>query len=188
MTGEGLGALVVLGVLVGLDNLQVGAGLGLLDMSSRNRWAFAGSFALAETAMPLLGLVGGRGVAAVAGEWGDLVGVAMLALTGALIFASARLGKLAGAARGGSWPMVSARIALPISLSFDNLFAGSGLGALGFPVLGSALVIGAASGGLCVLGLFGGARLRRFVPRRAEMLSGGYLLLLATFRLIQIGA
>ena len=38
MTGEGLGAVLILGLLVGLDNLQVGAGLGLVEMSRRRRW------------------------------------------------------------------------------------------------------------------------------------------------------
>lgn len=187
MTGQEIAALVTLGVLVGLDNLQVGAGLGLVGMSARNRWAFAGCFALAETLMPLLGLLSGRSIARVAGAWGDLFGIVMLALTGILIVTFARRGDLSQVIGSGSSAMATARIALPLALSFDNFFAGAGLGALGFPILGSALFIGAASGGLCAFGLFAGSRLRRFVPRRAELLSGGYLLLLAAFRLMTIG-
>ena len=40
--------LLLLGLLVGLDNLQVGVGFGL------RRWTFAGGFLLCETVIPLI--------------------------------------------------------------------------------------------------------------------------------------
>jgi putative Mn2+ efflux pump MntP len=175
-----ISAVFLLGLLVGLDNLQVGAALGLVRMSAARRWAFAGAFAFCETAMPLAGLALGQAARARAGAWADAIGIAVLALCGILIvvfslrdeeesFAESRLA-LAG---------------LPLSLSFDNLAAGVGLGSLGFPVIASALVLGLASGSLCALGLFAGARLRRWVPARAELWSGVYLLVLAAVRLLE---
>jgi putative Mn2+ efflux pump MntP len=74
---------------------------------------------------------------------------------------------------------------LPLSLSFDNLAAGVGLGSLGFPVIASALIIGLVSGSLCAVGLFAGAQLRRWMPERAELWSGVYLLALAAVRLLE---
>jgi manganese efflux pump family protein len=184
VTAARLGSLLVLGLLVGLDNLQVGAALGLVRMRARRRWAFAGAFALAETAMPLLGLAAGRGVARAAGPAANAVGIAVLAATGAVILALALRGEEAAAVVDRPFALVL----LPLSLSFDNLFAGLGLGSLGYPVAASALTIGAVSGGLCALGLFAGGGLRRWVPERAELLSGVYLLALAAARLFAGGA
>ncbi len=180
-----MAAVLLLGFLVGLDNLQVGAALGMVRMSTARRWAFAGAFALCETAMPLAGLALGRKVATVAGPWAEGIGVAVLALCGLLIVVLSLRGEDAEEAvastRGGGFLALAG---LPISLSFDNLAAGLGLGSLGFPVIASALTIGLISGSLCALGLFSGAWLRRWVPRRAELWSGVYMMVLAVARLV----
>jgi putative Mn2+ efflux pump MntP len=175
-----MAAVLLLGLLVGLDNLQVGAALGLVRMSTARRWAFAGAFALCETVMPLVGLALGRKMASLAGPWAEGIGIAVLALCGLLIVILSLRGKEAEDA-GGSLALAG----LPISLSFDNLAAGVGLGSLGFPVIASALTIGLVSGSLCALGLFSGAWLRRWMPRRAELWCGLYLLVLAVGRLVR---
>jgi putative Mn2+ efflux pump MntP len=178
-------AVFLLGLLVGLDNLQVGTGLGLVRMTSARRWAFAGVFALCETVMPLVGLALGQAARARAGAWADGIGIAVLALCGILIIVFALRGGHDGE---DAEELVGSRLALaglPLSLSFDNLAAGVGLGSLGFPVIGSALILGLVSGSLCALGLFAGARLRRWVPERAELWSGIYLLALAAIRLLE---
>ena len=185
----GLGTLLLLGLLAGLDNLQVGAGLGLAGMRPARRLALAAAFLLCETGTPLAGLAFGRLVQRIAGPLAEGIGSAVLALCGAVIVAAALSGREDEAAarnrqRSVDGPLVL--VALPLSLSCDNLFVGLGLGSLGFPVAVSALVIGGISGGLGCAGLFAGARLRRFVPARAELLSllsGAYLVALALFRL-----
>ncbi|MES1245629.1 MAG: manganese efflux pump [Acidobacteriota bacterium] len=179
-------AVFFLGLLVGLDNLQVGAALGLVRMSAARRWAFAGVFAFCETFMPLVGLALGQAARARAGQWADAIGIAVLALCGLLIVVFALRGGRDGEE---VESLVGSRLALaglPLSLSFDNLAAGVGLGSLGFPVIASALILGLVSGSLCALGLFAGARLRRWVPERAELWSGVYLLALAAIRLLEI--
>jgi manganese efflux pump family protein len=173
-----MAAVLLLGVLVGLDNLQVGAGLGLVRMSTARRWAFAGAFAFCETVMPLVGLALGRNVARFAGSWAEGIGIAVLALCGLLIVILSLRGEEEETASS------LALAGLPLSLSMDNLAAGVGLGSLGFPVVASALIIGIVSGSLCALGLFSGAWLRRWVPRRAELWSGFYLMALAALRLV----
>lgn len=184
-------AVLLLGLLVGLDNLQVGAALGLVPMSAGRRWAFAGAFAFCETVMPLAGLAVGRAVAEAAGPWAERVGIAVLAATGVLIAGLALRGGDGEAEAAEKERAVASRLALaglPLSLSFDNLAAGLGLGSLGFPVVASALAIGAVSGSLCALGLFAGGWLRGSLPRRighrAELWSGVYLVLLAAGRLL----
>lgn len=172
----------LLGLLVGLDNLQVGAALGLVRMSAARRWAFAAVFAFCETAMPLAGLALGQAARARAGAWADGIGIAVLALCGLLIVVVALRGGDDAEALAGSRLALAG---LPLSLSFDNLAAGVGLGSLGFPVVASALIIGLASGSLCALGLFAGARVRRWAPKRAELWSGVYLLALAAVRLLE---
>jgi putative Mn2+ efflux pump MntP len=174
-------AVLVLGLLVGLDNLQVGAGLGLVRMSAARRWAFAIAFALCETVMPLAGLALGHAVADLAGSWAEEMGIAVLALCGLLIIVLSLRGKEAEE----SWAGNLALAGLPLSLSLDNLAAGVGLGSLGFPLVASALIIGVVSGSLCALGLFAGTRIRRWVPERSELWSGIYLVVLAVGRLLE---
>lgn len=178
-------AIFLLGLLVGLDNLQVGAALGLVRMSTARRWAFAGAFAFWETAMPLAGLGLGSAVRVRVGPWAEAVGIAVLGLCGLLILLMA----LRGAGDETEEGFAGSRLTLaglPLSLSFDNLAAGLGLGSLGFPVVASALVLGLVSGSLCAFGLFAGARLRRWVPARPELLSGSFLVILAVVRLLEM--
>jgi putative Mn2+ efflux pump MntP len=180
-----MGAVFFLGLLVGLDNLQVGAALGLARMSTARRWAFAGAFAFWETAMPLLGLALGHAARARVGPWAEELGIAVLGICGMLILVMA----LRGGDEAGEEGFAGSRLALaglPLTLSFDNLAAGVGLGSLGFPVIASALILGLVSGSLCALGLFAGAYLRRWVPARPELLSGAFLLILAAFRLLEM--
>ena len=175
----------LLGLLVGLDNLQVGAALGLLRMSGARRWTFAAAFAFWETAMPLVGLALGQAARARAGAWGELFGIAVLGICGLLLIVMA----LRGAKEAVDERFAGSRIALagiPLSLSFDNLAAGVGLGSLGFPVIASALILGSVSGSLCALGLFGGAYLRRWAPARPELISGALLMILAVMRGLEL--
>ena len=98
--------------------------------------AFAGAFALCETAMPLAGLALGRAVAAAAGRWAEGIGVGVLMLCGLFIVVFSLRGEEPGEELAGSRLALAG---LPLSLSLDNLAAGVGLGSLGFTVIGSAL-------------------------------------------------
>ena len=175
-----MSAILLLGLVLGLDNLQVGAALGLLQVSRRRRWAIALSFGVCETVMPLLGLLLGRWLGGFLGHLTEVFGAAVLALSGLLIiFMSWRERDASEVAGGGL-----ALLGLPVSLSLDNLLAGLGLGALGHPVLWSALAIGAMSTCLCATGLFFGGWLRQRIPGRAELVGGMGLLVLSVLRLL----
>jgi manganese efflux pump family protein len=185
---------LLFGLLVGLDNVQVGVGLGLVPMSAGQRWTFTSAFAFCETVMPLVGLVLGRGVAEAIGSRAEVVGIAVLAATGMLIagLALVREGQAEAARNDRAMTSRLGLAGLPLSLSFDNLAAGFGLGSLGFSVVASAVAIGVISGLLCALGIFAGARagewlgssMPRLAPHRAEVWSGVYLVVLAAGRLL----
>jgi len=178
----GLGTVLFLGLLAGLDNLQVGAGLGLVRMGRARRLALAGSFLLCETVMPLAGFGLGSLVQRLAGPLAEGIGTLVLALCGGLItFTALRESRKETGDENltSGWLLL---LVLPLSLSFDNLFVGLGLGSLGYPVVVSSLLIGGISGGLGCVGLFTGARVRRFLPEWVELLSGAYLVALAAFR------
>ena len=132
--------------------------------------------------MPLVGLaVGGalrRTVPAL-----ETAGPLVLLFCGAAILVHALREGDAREVVEGRWMM-----GLPITLSLDNLFAGVGLGSAGYPVVASAVIVGLISGVMCVAGLFAGAWLRRWVPGRAEVWSGAFLVALAIVSLARGGA
>lgn len=167
------------GVLAGLDNLQVSAALGMSRPRRGRLLALAGAFAACEALMPLAGMAAGGALRrALPGV--EAAGSVILLLCGAAILLHALREGDAREVVEGRWIL-----GLPLTLSLDNLFAGVGLGSAGYPVLTSALIVGAISGLMCVAGLFAGAWLRRWVPGRAEVWSGAFLVALALFSLVR---
>jgi manganese efflux pump family protein len=168
---------VAFGVLAGLDNLQVSAALGVSRPRRGRLFLLAGAFAACEALMPLLGMaLGGalrRALPAL-----ETAGPVVLLLCGAAILVHALREGDAHEVVEGRWIL-----GLPITLSLDNLVAGMGLGSAGYPVLTSALIVGGISGTMCVAGMFAGSWLRRWVPGRPEVWSGGFLVVLALFYL-----
>ncbi|HYO66749.1 MAG TPA: manganese efflux pump [Archangium sp.] len=175
-----MSAILVLGLILGLDNLQVGAALGMLQVSRRRRWAIALAFGACETVMPLLGMLLGRRLGEFLGPFTELFGAGVLALAGLLIIVMSWHERDASQVAEGGFALLG----LPVSLSLDNLLAGVGLGALGHPVLWSALTIGAMSTALCAMGLFFGGWLRQRLPGRAELVGGMGLVVLSVLRLL----
>jgi putative Mn2+ efflux pump MntP len=171
--------LIVLGVLTGLDNLQIAPGLGLAGVARARRWFLALMFGLCEAGMPLLGLVLGRGLRYSLNVNADALGSIVLLSCGALIIWFACTKREIAPFLSNRWTLLG----LPLLLSVDNLLAGIGVGVMGQPLLLSALVIGTISTLMCFAGLYLGQILRRFVPRRAELLAGIYLIVLGIAQL-----
>jgi manganese efflux pump family protein len=61
---------------------------------------------------------------------------------------------------------------IPLSLSLDNLLAGTGLGMLGFPPVFTATVFGMVTALMTFVGLQLGGVAARFIPIRSDLLSG----------------
>ena len=162
--------IVLLGILAGADNIQVAAAVSLAPLTPKRRIAFAVAFALCEIATPLLGLLFGRTLHL------DLYAPVVLVTCGVAIVILAlkdrdELERVVNQ----KWTLA----ALPLFLSVDNLLIGVSLGAFGYPLLFAATTIGSISACMCVLGIAGGTRIRRWIPEHANVLSGVYLIVIA---------
>jgi len=173
--------LLFLGFLTGLDNLQVMPALGLMPMSAMRRLMLAIVFGLCEALMPLAGLGIGFLLHRSLNLHAEIIGAIALMICGAVILWLVFREKEPESVMESRWTFIG----LPLSLSVDNLLAGIGVGAAGFPPLLSAGVLGAVSTAMSLTGLYLGHWLRRFIPGKAEYLSGAYLFLLGLFFLIK---
>jgi putative Mn2+ efflux pump MntP len=171
---------VILGFIVGVDNLRVGLCLGGLNLSKASQMKFAFSFALFESVMPLIGLVVGDLLVPWVGDWAAYLGPLSLGGCGAyMIYHATNKEKFAPDVLDAKWFLWG----LPFSLSFDNLFAGVGLGLLDFEVLTSSIIIGLISGTLSFAGIKLGSLVNKYLPSKAEFVGGISMLLLAIYSL-----
>ena len=171
--------IIIFGILAGLDNLEVVPALGLGALPRARRWMMAAAFGLFEAVMPLIGLAFGtlaQKLLPLADKTGPLT---LLACAMLMLYMTLRGRKLSGLI-GSGWVVVG----LPLSLSLDNMVAGVGLGAVGYPILLSASLIGLISGAMAVAGLFFGKLLGEWIPGKAEVVGAAYLIGLAVVKLI----
>lgn len=170
--------IILLGVLAGSDNLQVAAAISMAPLTRARRVAFALAFVVCEISTPLLGLLLVASLRARAGAWIDAAAPPIVVACGVVIVA------LALTDRERLETFVNRRwviAALPLSLSVDNLLIGVSLGAFGYPLPFAAATIGSVSAAMCIAGIAGGARIRRWLPAHADVLSGLYLIAIAAF-------
>ena len=161
-------AFALLGVIAGLDNLQVATAISMTPLTRARRSLFALAFVVCEVGSPM---VGALGVRALSFDVAPLV----VAACGLAIIGFALTDR-------GVAPIVNSRwavIGLPLSLSFDNLLLGAGAGAAGVSPLAAAATIGCVSASMCLLGLGAGARVRHWIPEKIEIVSGVYLVAIA---------
>ena len=168
--------IILLGVLAGIDNVQVAAAISMAPLTRARRTLFAIAFCLCEIGAPLAGLFLAHGLRAHFGAWLDRAAPLLVVLCGATILLLAfrdddSLEKLVNH----RWTVIG----LPLTLSFDNLLIGLSLGTLNFPLPLAAATIGCVSACMCVCGIAFGARLRKWIPDYAEVLSGAYLIVIA---------
>ena len=168
--------IILLGVLAGLDNLQVAAAISMTPLTRTRRALFALAFCSCEISTPLLGLLLMHALRARYSHWLDRAAPLILLACGAVIIYLAlkdddQLEKLVNH----KWTLVG----LPLSLSFDNLLIGVSLGTFGYPLPLAALTVGSVSACMCLFGIAGGQRIRRWIPNHAEIVSGLYLIAIA---------
>jgi putative Mn2+ efflux pump MntP len=150
-------ALVLVAVSLGLSNFAAAIGIGVSGVSSRTRLEVGVIFGLFETGMPLIGLAAGHQIASALGQETRLLG-------GGLLIAAGLYGLLAGVRRGGrAVPLgrgkATGRLLLSgLALSVDNLAVGFALGTYHVSVVIAAVIIGAVSVALSLLGLELGSR------------------------------
>jgi putative Mn2+ efflux pump MntP len=166
---------IALGVALGLDNASVVMTLAAAGTTRKVASLLILAFAAFEALMPLLGLMLGNTVGEAIGPAAGLAGAATLAGAGTYILLSAFRGRAPEGLPARTWVVLG----LPLSLSADNLLAGVGLGLLGFPAVGAALVFGIVTAAMCLVGQRVGEVASALSPRLAQLTAGAALVAVA---------
>lgn len=167
-----------------LDTFAVAAALGTRVAARRERLRSSLILAGFEAAMPIVGLLLGRGLGSAIGSVADAVAIAMLAGVGLwLLFAD-------GEDEAGQVGQLSSRrglalLALGISISVDELAMGFTIGLLGLSIWLAAVLIGAQAFVAAQLGLRLGARLSERFRERVEQLAGAGLIGIASLLIVE---
>jgi putative Mn2+ efflux pump MntP len=166
--------LLVLGLVLSLDNFRASIALGTLPFSRRRAVQVALTFGLWDGVAPLVGLLIGRYLNEPIGRIADYVGPAVMGVYGLyLLVRSVR----AEAPDELDHPWVL--FGIPLSLSVDNLIAGTSLGLLGFSPVLSATIFAAITAVMSFVGLCLGRLVGHFIRIRADLLSGIALVVMA---------
>lgn len=172
-------ALLLVAVSLGLSNFAASVGLGASGVDRRTRLRVGLVFGFFETAMPIIGLLAGRGAAGALGHATRWLGAGLLIATGVygLVQAlrSARDAASTGPPSSGppsEPPRLGPLLVTGLALSLDNLAVGFALGAVHVSLPVAVIVIGAVSVTLSLLGLELGHRLSTRIGGRGEILGG----------------
>lgn len=168
--------LILIALSVGLGNFAASIAIGLGGISGALRARVAIVFGIFETGMPIVGLIIGEQLSHYLGGRANLIGGGLLALTGIYLIISALRStddKDVEEATRGMGKLLLAGLAL----SIDNLVVGFGLGTRHLSLWLTAVVIGAMSIALALIGLELGSRLGKKVEEYSEVLSGVILVI-----------
>jgi putative Mn2+ efflux pump MntP len=177
-------ALLLVAVSLGLSNFAASVGLGASGVDRRTRLRVGLVFGFFETAMPIIGLLAGRGAAGALGHATRWLGAGLLIATGVYSLVQALRSARDAASSGtpNSGPPSSGPPSEPqrlgpllvtgLALSIDNLAVGFALGAVPVSLPVAVIVIGAVSVTLSLVGLELGHRLSTRIGGRGEILGG----------------
>jgi putative Mn2+ efflux pump MntP len=167
-------SLLILGIVLSLDNFRLAIALGAFKLSWRRALRVAVVFGLWDGFSPLVGLLIGRYFGREIGPAADILGPIVLLVYGLYLVVRSLQTEAP--------EDLDERMALfgiPLSLSLDNLLAGTGLGMLGFPPVFTAAVFGTITALMTFVGLQLGGVAARFIPIRSDLLSGMGLSIMA---------
>ena len=174
-------ALLVVAAALGLSNFAAALGIGVAGVDAATRLRVGLVFGAFEAGMPVVGLLIGQHLAGSLGHaarWvsgGLLIAVGGYALLSA-VRSPARTPARTPSAQATGHPSSAPRfwrlLLTGLALSLDNLVVGFALGAYNVSILAGALIIGAVSAALSLIGLELGARLGRWAGERGEQLAG----------------
>ena len=181
-------ALLLAAAAVGLSNLAASVGIGVTGVNARVRLRVGVVFGVFEAGMPVIGLLIGQGLATEVGGVVRWPGAILLMLIGVLgVFRSLKARHAspppAEAPATATAPTLVPRrgtvrlLASGLVLSMDNLVVGFALGTYGVGILAGAIVIGAVSVVMSLVGLELGGLLGRWAGRRGDQMSGMVLIL-----------
>jgi manganese efflux pump family protein len=193
-------ALLVVAASLGMSNFGAAVGIGMSGVDAPTRIRVGLVFGAFETGMPIIGLVIGGQVAGQLGHSTRWVGGVLLIALGSYGLATSRGIRATGERRGvcesrppgqdsagqPARPGLARLVIFALALSLDNLAVGFALGTYHAPVVLGAVIIGAVSVALSLIGLELGARIAAWIGRRGEQLAG--LMLIAVGIAIAAGA
>lgn len=168
-------ALLLVAASLGLSNFAASIGIGVGGADARTRLRVGIIFGACETAMPILGLLAGRGLAGTLGHAAHWIGAALLIATGlvSLVQAVRRPQVKPEQIPQRSPGRQTGRLLVTgIALSVDNLAVGFALGAYHVSLAVAAIVIGAVSVTMSLIGLELGHQLGSRTGERGEILGG----------------
>lgn len=167
-----------------LDTFAVAAALGALGLPKSERLRVSLVMSSFEMAMPLAGLLLGRGLGAAVGSVADYVAVAVLGATGLYMLLADEEREERRVARLSSGRGL-ALVALGVSISLDELAIGFSIGLLHLPVVLAVLLIGTQAFVAAQIGLRVGSRISETGREAAERVAAVTLLGLVVFLLVE---
>jgi len=173
--------LLLLGFALSLDSFRVSLGLGTLKLSRLRQLQIVIAFGVCDAVAPLIGLLIGESLLEIIGPWVEHLGPLLLCAYGVYVIYIAK--RCAGTETGETdrWMVLG----LPLSLSLDNLIAGTTLGMIGFPILLSVTIIGVMSALLSLVGLRLGHTTVNLLRIKADLIGGVVLIFIALTFVIQ---
>ena len=168
-------ALLLVAAAIGLDNFAVAVGIGLAGTSNRTRLRVGVVFGIFEAGMPVIGLLLGHRLAHSIGHTARWIGAGLLIATGIYGLISELLERHSPSRAS---PVGLGRLILTgLALSIDNLVIGFALGTYHVGIILAAVVIGAISVALSLVGLELGARLGEHTAERGELVGSVVLII-----------
>jgi manganese efflux pump family protein len=171
-------AVLLVAPSLGLSNFAAAVGIGISGVDARTRWRVGAVFGLFEAGMPIVGLLLGRGLAATFGGAAHRIGAALLIAIG--VYAVIQSLRSRGQGDDDHQAVAGQRtgrlLITGAALSIDNLAVGFALGAYHVSLVVAAVIIGAVSVGLSLIGLELGNRLGATTGKNGEILGGAVLI------------
>ena len=168
-----MAAILLVAFALGLSNFAASVGIGLSGAGGGARLRVGLVFGLFETAMPVAGLLLGRGVAGSLGGAARWTGAGLLIGCGVYAVFRAVRGERDGEDAGPAGTAGLGRLlVMGAALSLDNLAVGFALSAYHVSLVLAVVIIGAVSVALSLAGLELGARVGAVAGSRGEIIGG----------------
>jgi putative Mn2+ efflux pump MntP len=179
-------AVLLVALSLGLSNFAAAVGIGVGGVSGRTRLRVGVIFGLFEGGMPILGLLLGHSLAGALGHAARWIGAGLLIATGVYALIQAVRSGSGDPAVVDGGQRTGRLLVTGLALSIDNLAVGFALGAYHVSLILAAVVIGAVSVTLSLIGLELGSRLGARIGERGEVIGG--LVLIGVGAAIAAGA
>jgi putative Mn2+ efflux pump MntP len=169
---------------LGLDTFAVSAAVGASGTQQRERLRISLLLSGFEMAMPIVGLLLGRGLGRALGTVADYPAIVVLGAVGVWMLVSDEEGETGQVAELSERHGL-ALLALGVSISLDELAMGFTIGLIGLSLWLAVILIGLQAFAVAQIGLLLGARLSERYRKAAEKLAGLALIGLATLLLVE---